>query len=312
MGIACAQQDVAHVYPLPDDPERCLEDFVAPRRRARPPAGRAPRRARSASVQRFLELNAATTTRPRAERAQARSALRELARVPLRAGPPVRCAAVLARRRRLLILAVPAIVVFLALSSAGRALSDHREPRARRDPRAAAGRGRRRRRRRCSPARPPATRRCARDACAPSRRGCARDGAVKIALPDSGTSYSLGATAPATAASCGSRGLRRAARSCSACCVRRAGSPLTGRSVSLAARHGAAGRQRGPVPDARRPSRSTASRRRPSCSPSPRCSDAACRCSSSPSSRCPRPPLAQGDRRRPEDRSTRPAPPAAT
>src|SRR5213596_1522765 len=29
MGIACAQQDVARVYPLPDDPERCLEDFAA-------------------------------------------------------------------------------------------------------------------------------------------------------------------------------------------------------------------------------------------------------------------------------------------
>src|SRR3954452_9897560 len=29
MGIACAQQDVAHVYPLPDDPEHCLEDFLA-------------------------------------------------------------------------------------------------------------------------------------------------------------------------------------------------------------------------------------------------------------------------------------------
>ena len=28
LGIACAQQDVAHVYPLPDDPERCLEDFL--------------------------------------------------------------------------------------------------------------------------------------------------------------------------------------------------------------------------------------------------------------------------------------------
>src|SRR4051812_33503172 len=28
MGIACAQQDVAHVYPLPDDPEACLEDFA--------------------------------------------------------------------------------------------------------------------------------------------------------------------------------------------------------------------------------------------------------------------------------------------
>src|SRR3954454_681075 len=29
MGIACAQQDSVRVYPLPDDPERCLEDFVA-------------------------------------------------------------------------------------------------------------------------------------------------------------------------------------------------------------------------------------------------------------------------------------------
>ena len=56
MGIACAQQDVAHVYPLPDDPERCLEDF----------ADRAADHARAmaerldhqeASVRRFLELN---------------------------------------------------------------------------------------------------------------------------------------------------------------------------------------------------------------------------------------------------------------
>ena len=31
MGIACAQQDVARVYPLPDDPERCLEDFLSSR-----------------------------------------------------------------------------------------------------------------------------------------------------------------------------------------------------------------------------------------------------------------------------------------
>ena len=29
MGIACLQQDIARVYPLPDDPERCLEDFLA-------------------------------------------------------------------------------------------------------------------------------------------------------------------------------------------------------------------------------------------------------------------------------------------
>ena len=56
MGIACAQQDVAHVYALPDDPERCLDDF----------AGRAAEHARrmgerldkqEASVRRFFELN---------------------------------------------------------------------------------------------------------------------------------------------------------------------------------------------------------------------------------------------------------------
>ncbi len=56
LGIACAQQDVAHVYPLPDDPERCLEDF----------AERAAEHARrladqlshqEASIQRFLELS---------------------------------------------------------------------------------------------------------------------------------------------------------------------------------------------------------------------------------------------------------------
>ena len=50
MGIVCAQQDVARVYPLPDDPERCLEDFLelaaehARRdgRAARPPGGVGP------------------------------------------------------------------------------------------------------------------------------------------------------------------------------------------------------------------------------------------------------------------------------
>src|SRR5947209_2702617 len=28
MGIACAQQDVTRIYPLADDPERCVEDFL--------------------------------------------------------------------------------------------------------------------------------------------------------------------------------------------------------------------------------------------------------------------------------------------
>lgn len=56
MGIACAQPDVARVYPLPDDPERCLEDFLEVAaehaRRAGEQLGR-----QEASVQRFLELS---------------------------------------------------------------------------------------------------------------------------------------------------------------------------------------------------------------------------------------------------------------
>lgn len=56
LGIACAQQDVARIYPLADDPERCLEDF------GRHAAEHAVRLAeqlehQEASVARFLELN---------------------------------------------------------------------------------------------------------------------------------------------------------------------------------------------------------------------------------------------------------------
>jgi len=56
MGIACAQQDVARVYPLPDDPERCLEDFLA---LAADHARRVGERLaqQEASVERFLELS---------------------------------------------------------------------------------------------------------------------------------------------------------------------------------------------------------------------------------------------------------------
>jgi hypothetical protein len=56
LGIACVQQDVAHVYPLPDDPERCLEDFTE---RAAEHARRTAERLehQEASVRRFLELN---------------------------------------------------------------------------------------------------------------------------------------------------------------------------------------------------------------------------------------------------------------
>ena len=56
MGIVCAQQDVARVYPLPDDPERCLEDFLES-----PPSTRAAMAERldrqEARSQRFLELS---------------------------------------------------------------------------------------------------------------------------------------------------------------------------------------------------------------------------------------------------------------
>jgi hypothetical protein len=56
MGIACAQQDVARVYPLPDDPERCLEDFLEQAaEHARSLAARLEHQ--EASVERFLELS---------------------------------------------------------------------------------------------------------------------------------------------------------------------------------------------------------------------------------------------------------------
>jgi hypothetical protein len=56
MGIACAQQDLARVYPLPDDPERCIEDFLEHAaehaRRVGEQLGR-----QEQSVRRFLELS---------------------------------------------------------------------------------------------------------------------------------------------------------------------------------------------------------------------------------------------------------------
>jgi hypothetical protein len=56
VGIVCAQQDVARVYPLPDDPERCLEDFLSvAAEHAREMAERLERQ--DASVERFLELS---------------------------------------------------------------------------------------------------------------------------------------------------------------------------------------------------------------------------------------------------------------
>ncbi len=56
MGIACAQQDVVRVYPLPDDPERCIADFFElAADHARSMAEQIGRQ--EASVQRFLELS---------------------------------------------------------------------------------------------------------------------------------------------------------------------------------------------------------------------------------------------------------------
>jgi hypothetical protein len=55
MGIACAQQDLTRVYPLADDPERCVEDFlVLAADHARALAERLDHQ--EASVERFLEL----------------------------------------------------------------------------------------------------------------------------------------------------------------------------------------------------------------------------------------------------------------
>jgi hypothetical protein len=56
LGIACAQQDLAQVYALPDDPETCLQDFLT---RSADHARRLGERLvhQEASVQRFLELS---------------------------------------------------------------------------------------------------------------------------------------------------------------------------------------------------------------------------------------------------------------
>ena len=56
MGIACAQQDVMRVYPLADDPERCVQDFLElAAEHARSLAERLEHQ--EASVERFLELS---------------------------------------------------------------------------------------------------------------------------------------------------------------------------------------------------------------------------------------------------------------
>ncbi len=56
LGIACLQQDIARVYPLPDDPERCLEDFLDQASEHAHRMADALER-RETSVARFLELS---------------------------------------------------------------------------------------------------------------------------------------------------------------------------------------------------------------------------------------------------------------
>jgi hypothetical protein len=56
LGIACAQQDLARIYPLPDDPERCLLEFLElAARHAHELADQLAHQ--EASVERFLELS---------------------------------------------------------------------------------------------------------------------------------------------------------------------------------------------------------------------------------------------------------------
>ena len=56
MGIACAQQDVIRIYPLADDPERCVEDFLElAAQHARALSERLAHQ--EASVERFLEIS---------------------------------------------------------------------------------------------------------------------------------------------------------------------------------------------------------------------------------------------------------------
>ncbi len=56
LGIACAQQDLTRIYPLADDPERCVEDFLELASvHARALAQRLDHQ--EASVQRFMELS---------------------------------------------------------------------------------------------------------------------------------------------------------------------------------------------------------------------------------------------------------------
>ncbi len=144
---------------------------------------------------------------------------------------------------------------------------------------------------RCTAATRPAPRR--------SARSCRRSPAPvrsKIARLDSGTSLHAGHQHGRVARGLGARRRQPADRAVRDASDATAG-PLTGRSVSLLRTQRAAGRQRGLLLT-QLSLRRTASRPCPWCSPSPRCSDAAFCCPSSPSSRCRRPPWPEPERQR--------------
>ena len=70
MGIAVGQQDVVRVYPLPDDPERCLEDFLSS-----PPSTRASWPSRSGARRRRSSASSSSRARTSRRRADNLSAL---------------------------------------------------------------------------------------------------------------------------------------------------------------------------------------------------------------------------------------------
>ncbi len=128
MGIACAQQDLSRVYPLADDPERCVEDFLElAAEHALLLAERLEHQ--EASVQRFMELSDSAERR----RAAPRRVVGYRAR---------RCAAAGSSPRSSL-----GVVVFLAISALLTRALQRRRRRGRGDHQPRPGRGPRRHRR---------------------------------------------------------------------------------------------------------------------------------------------------------------------
>ena len=114
MGIACAQQDLTRVYPLADDPERCVEDFLElAAEHARALAERLEHQ--EASVERFLELQQTRLSQSAA--ASVAAAVRRL------------------RRRYIVLIAVAVVAVPGRSARCSPARSASTAPSARRSPR---------------------------------------------------------------------------------------------------------------------------------------------------------------------------------